>query len=254
MGGQLLRLMPEFPRLQLHGAVTSPGSAALDLDAGTYAGGAACGVRITASLPPLLKHADLVLDFSHATAVPANLSACVDAGVALLIGTTGLPPPLEAELTAAARAIALLVAPNTSLAVNLLTQLVRQAASALPASYDIEIVEMHHRAKRDAPSGTAMSLGAAAAQGRGVSLEQHASYARHGVSESRQDEQIGFSSVRGGDVVGEHEVWFLGAGERLLLKHSATDRAVFARGALVAGQWLAGRTAGSYRMQDIFIN
>jgi 4-hydroxy-tetrahydrodipicolinate reductase len=253
MGAELLRLLPEFPRLQLHGAVASKDSAALDQDAGTFAGGPGCGVRITASLPPLLKEADLVIDFSRSAAAPANLSACVDAGVALLIGTTGLPQELDASLASAAQAIALLVAPNTSLAVNLLMALVRQAAAGLPRSYDIEIVETHHRDKRDAPSGTAIALGAAAAQARGV-LAPHASYVRHGSGEPRQEEQIGFSCVRGGDVVGEHEVWFLGQGERLLLKHSATDRAVFARGALLAGQWLAGRTAGRYRMQDVFIS
>lgn len=253
MGGQLLRLIGDFPALQLHGAVASETSPALGQDATAHAGAEACGVKITPALGELLEGADLVLDFSRAIGAAATLSACVGARVPLLIGTTGLPKELDAPLAAAAETIALLVAPNTSLAVSLLTELVRQAALGLPSSYDIEIIETHHRGKRDAPSGTAMALGAAAAAARGVSLVEHATYTRRGSSEPRQEGHIGFSSIRGGDVVGEHEVWFLGEGERLLLKHSATDRAVFARGALIAGQWLAGRVPGRYRMRDVFV-
>jgi 4-hydroxy-tetrahydrodipicolinate reductase len=253
MGGQLLRLIGQFPALRLHGAVASESSDALGQDAGARAGIEPCGVAISPSLPPLLATADLVLDFSKPSAAAANLAACVAARVPLLMGTTGLPRELDAPLASAADSIALLVAANTSLGVNLLMELVRQAAQGLPAGYDIEIVEIHHRAKRDAPSGTALALGAAAAAGRGVNLSRQAVYSRHGIGEPRQEEEIGFASVRGGDVVGEHEVWFLGEGERVLLKHSATDRAVFARGALLAGQWLAGRTAGRYAMRDVFI-
>ncbi|HWW20068.1 MAG TPA: 4-hydroxy-tetrahydrodipicolinate reductase [Steroidobacteraceae bacterium] len=254
MGGQLLRLIGQFPGLRLHGAVATEDSQFLGQDAGRYAGVEPCGIAISASLPPLLREAELILDFSHPSAAAANLAACVAARVALLIGTTGLPRELDAPLAAAADSIALLVAPNTSLGVNLLMELVRQAAQGLPPGYDIEIVETHHRAKRDAPSGTALALGAAAADGRAVSLSRQAVYARHGIGEPRQEDEIGFVSVRGGDVVGEHEVWFLGEGERVLLKHSATDRAVFARGALLAGQWLAGRMAGRYAMRDVFIS
>ena len=252
MGGQLLRLIGEFPALRLHGAVESERSQAIGEDATARVGAKASGINITASLPPLLERAHLVLDFSHPSSAAATLAACVAARVPLLLGTTGLPRELDAPLTAAADAIALLVAANTSPGVNLMLELVRQAAHGLPAGYDIEIVETHHRGKRDSPSGTALALGAAAAAGRGVSLASQATYARHGIGEPRGDDQIGFASVRGGDVVGEHEVWFLGPGERLLLKHSATDRAVFARGALLAGQWLAGRTAGRYAMRDVF--
>lgn len=255
MGTQLLRLLPSFPRLKLVGAVASERSAALGTDTGRLAGTVAAGaVPISASLPPLLAAADLVIDFSSASAAAAHVAACVAARVPLLLGTTGLPPELAAPLAAAAESIPLLVAPNTSPGVSVLLELVRQAAQALPASYDIEILETHHRHKTDAPSGTALALGEAAAGGRGVSLNQQASYARHGHGEPRRAGQIGFAVARGGDVVGEHEVWFLGDGERLLLKHSATDRSVFARGALLAGQWLAGRPAGRYRMRDVFIS
>jgi 4-hydroxy-tetrahydrodipicolinate reductase len=252
MGAALLRLIGDYPALRLHGAVASEGGDAIGRDAGLQAGAPVCGVAITAALPPLLRQADLVLDFSHPEAAAANLAACVAARVPLLIGTTGLPRELEAPLASAADAIALLVAANTSLGVNLLLELVRQAAQGLPAGYDIEIIETHHKAKRDAPSGTALALGQAVASGRGVNLSQQAVYSRHGIGEPRQKEQIGFVSVRGGDVVGDHEVWFLGEGERVMLKHSATDRGVFARGALLAGQWLAGQTAGRYAMRDVF--
>jgi 4-hydroxy-tetrahydrodipicolinate reductase len=237
MGGQLLRLIGEFPGLRLHGAVASEHSQSLGQDATAHAGAAPSGIQMSSALPPLLDQADLVIDFSPPVAVAANLSACVNARVPMLIGTTGLPRELDAPLAAAAVKIALLVAPNTSLGVNLLLELVRQAAQGLPASYDIQIVETHHRNKRDAPSGTALALGAAAAAGRGVATDQ-----------------VDYASVRGGDVVGEHEVWFLGEGERVLLRHSATDRAVFARGALLAGQWLAGRMAGRYAMRDVFLS
>ena len=245
MGTQLLRLLPQYPRMQLAGAIASERSAALGCDV---------GVPIRAALPPLLQQADLVIDFSSPGAAAAHVAACAAARVPLLLGTTGLPRELDAPLAAAAEVIPLLVAPNTSLAVNVLIELVRQAARSLPGGYDIEIVEAHHRDKADAPSGTALALGAAAALGREQDLVESAAYARHGPSSARRAGQIGFSVVRGGDVVGEHEVWFLGEGERLLLKHSATDRSVFARGALLAGQWLAGRPAGRYGMRDVFIS
>ena len=250
MGTQLLRLLPQFPALQLVGAVASERSAAIGSTVPVGAG----RVSISASLPPLLAGADLVIDFSTAGAAAAHVAACAGARVALLLGTTGLPPELAAPLAAAAEVIPLLIAPNTSPAVTLLLELVRESAQRLPPGYDIEIVEAHHRDKADAPSGTALALGEAAAAGRGSSLSAQAVYGRHGHTGGRRDGQIGFGVVRGGDVIGEHEVWFLGPGERLLLKHSATDRSVFARGALLAGQWLAGRPAGRYAMRDVFIS
>jgi 4-hydroxy-tetrahydrodipicolinate reductase len=252
MGTQMLRLLPGFPALKLVGAIASERSPVLGKDAGAAMG--AGTVPISASLPPLLAAADLVIDFSTASAAAAHVAACVAARVPLLLGTSGLPRELEAPLAAAAESIPLLVAPNTSLGVTLLLDLVRQAAQALPASYDIEIIEAHHRHKTDAPSGTALALGEAAAAARGVKLGDEASYTRHRRSGARREGQIGFGVLRGGDVVGEHDVWFLGDGERLLLKHSATDRSVFARGALLAGQWLAGRPAGRYAMRDVFIS
>ncbi len=252
MGSAIVRLLPQFPALQLCGAVVAEGSAAVGLDVGERAGIGACGVRIGAALPPLLREAQLAIDFSTARAAAANLAACVAARVPLLLGTTGLPPELAAPLAAAADSIALLVAPNTSVGLNLLLSLARTAAHALPSEFDIEVLETHHRSKRDAPSGTALALGEAAAQGRGVTLADCAHYARHGHEAARAHGQIGFAALRGGDVVGEHEIQFLGQGERLMLRHSVTDRSVFARGALLAAQWLAGKRPGRYAMSNIF--
>jgi 4-hydroxy-tetrahydrodipicolinate reductase len=251
MGANILRLLPRFPALQLAGAVASEGSAGIGEDALGRLGTASCGIKVSAALPPLLDEADLALDFSSADAAAANLAACVAAGVPLLLGTTGLPEELQGPLAGAARSIALLVAPNTSLGANLLLELVARAARALPRAYDIEVLETHHRDKIDAPSGTALALGRAAAEGRAVSLAQVAVHERHGRSSARTPGQIGFAVVRGGDVVGEHEVLFLGEGESLTLRHRATDRSVFARGALMAGQWLARQPPGRYEMHDI---
>ncbi len=251
MGGQILRLLDKTPVYRLVGAVVSERSVALGEDAGRRAGASECGVPLTAALAPLLPQADLVIDFSTGPAVGAHLAACVEAQVPLLIGTTGVPGEIEAALAAAARHIALLVAANTSLAVNVLLELVRRAATALPAAFEVEIVDMHHGHKVDAPSGTALALGRAAAGARGQRLEEHARMGRQGAAGPRAPGEIGFAAVRGGDVVGEHEVRFLGPGESLILTHRASDRAIFARGALQAGQWLVRQPPGRYLMEDI---
>ncbi len=250
MGQQLVRTLPAFPGLRLTGAVASARNAALGRDVGTLAGVGELGVALGAELPPLLAEADVVLDFSQAAAVAGTLSQCVSARVPLLIGATGLGSELETAIAAASRAIALLVAANTSLGVALLLELVRRAAQALPLSYDIEIIEAHHRGKRDAPSGTALALGEVAVQSRGGRLDQQACLTQPRTGSGRQSGQIGFAVVRGGDVIGEHQVLFLGEGERLELAHSATDRAVFARGALSAAQWLVQQPPGRYAMKD----
>ena len=252
MGLNILRELPRFPSLTLCGAIASEGSNALGEDAGARAGLPANGVPITAALPPLLAEARLAIDFSSAAAAAGTLAACVAAGVPLLLGTTGVARELQRPLAEAGERIPLLVAPNTSPGVNLLLSLVRTAARALQRGYDIEILEMHHRHKTDAPSGTALALGQAAAEARGGKLESQAIYARHGATDARSSGEIGFASLRGGDVVGEHEVLFLGEGERLMLRHSVSDRSVFARGALMAGQWLAGQAPGWYQMADVF--
>lgn len=246
MGCALLRAATEAIDVRVTAAVASPGSTAIGRDAGDLAGVGSIGVVVTADLATAIASADVVIDFSNARATAANLAACRAARKALLIGTTGFPAELNAEFDSAARDIPLLVAPNTSVGVTLLIELVAQAARALPATFDIEVIEAHHRMKRDAPSGTALALGNAAATARGGKLEVETS--RTG---PRREGNIGFAVIRGGDIVGEHTVLFAGAGERVSLSHSATDRTLFARGALQAARWLRSQPPGRYFMRDI---
>jgi 4-hydroxy-tetrahydrodipicolinate reductase len=251
MGQALLRSAPLLPQLIVTGAVASPSSLALGRDAGEVAGVGTANLAVSSDLPRALGAADVAIDFSNAAAARANLAACRAARKPLLIGTTGHETGLEAALAATAREIALLVAPNTSIAAALLTELVRLSARSLPESFDIDVLEVHHRGKRDAPSGTALALKAAAAAGRGVPASA-AQPAAGGVPPAgpRPEGQIGVVSLRAGDVVGEHTVLFSGPGEQLALSHSASDRAIFARGALTAALWLASRPPGHYTMQD----
>ena len=233
MGTSLLRLLPQFPGLRLHAALAAPGSTSLGRDSGELAGTAPNGVPVSAELELALRGAGLALDFSSAVASAAHVRACAAAGVPLLLGTTGLGAEMPAILERAAARIPLLVTANTSLGMAVLQDLVRQAAAVLGAEFDIQIQDTHHASKLDAPSGTALALGAAAGEGLTPSRE------------------VGYATLRGGDVVGEHEVHFLGQGERLRLGHCATDRSIFARGALRAGSWLARQAPGSYRMGDV---
>lgn len=223
-------------------------------DLGTLAGLAPLGVAVGADLDTALAGAaggetpDVMIDFSSPAATAANLAACARARVAALVGTTGLGADAEAAAQAAAERVPVLIAANTSVGVTLLAELVRAAARALPPEYDIEVFEAHHRAKVDAPSGTALALGRAAADGRGVSHDA----ARLPIDRSgpRPTGGIGYSVLRAGDIVGEHEVVFAAAGERVVLGHIATDRTIFARGALRAADWLAIQPPGRYSMVD----
>lgn len=195
--------------------------------------------------------ADVMVDFSVAEAVQDNLRAAVAMGVPLLIGTTGLSQADHDAIDAAAREIAVLQTGNTSLGVNLLAALVKEAAARLGDDWDIEIVEMHHRHKVDAPSGTALLLGEAAAAGRGVDLASHSARGRDGVTGARKAGDIGFASLRGGSVAGDHQVIFATDNERIELGHRAENRAIFARGAIKAAQWLVGKAPGRYGMADV---
>jgi 4-hydroxy-tetrahydrodipicolinate reductase len=250
MGRAIIRMAAERADLRIGGAVVSRNSPELGRDAGEVAGIGRIDVPLRADLAAALTEGDVAVDFSHATATADNLAACVAAGRPLLLGTTVLGDAVKQDIERAARHIALLVAPNTSLGVTLLLELVQKAAQALPADFDIEIVEAHHRMKRDAPSGTALALGQAAAWGRRQVLSDVAVTDRAGL---RRSGDIGFATVRGGDIVGDHTVLFAGAGEQVQLTHRATDRNVFARGALQAAAWLPGRSPGQYHMRDIIV-
>lgn len=240
MGEALLRAAPAFPRLSITAAVASPTSLSLGRDAGEVAGVGCLHVPISSDLPRALAEADVAIDFSSAAATRTNLAACRAARKPLLIGTTGFAAELDGAFAAAARDIPLLVAANTSLGVTLLLELVRIAARALPPAFDINILDTHHRSKQDAPSGTALALGAAAREARQA--------ARDG---AHREGDVGFASVRAGDIVGEHTVLFAGPGEALSLTHRATDRGIFARGALAAALWLQSRPPGRYTMRDL---
>jgi len=252
MGEALLREARAFPRLNITAAVASPMSPSLGRDAGEVAGVGCLHVPITSDLPRALAEADVAIDFSSAAATGANLAACHAARKPLLIGTTGFAAELDGAFAAAGRDIALLVAPNTSLGVTLLLELVRIAARSLPPGFDIDILDTHHRTKPDAPSGTALALGAAAREARqACASAAGASEAAAARDQPRREGGVGFASVRAGDTVGEHTVLFAGPGEQLILTHRATDRGIFARGALAAALWLQSRPPGRYTMRDL---
>ena len=199
----------------------------------------------------LADHSDALLDFSAPAALETNLHAAVGAGVPLLIGTTGLEERHQAAIDSAAQAIAVLQTGNTSLGVTLLAHLVREAAARLGPEWDVEVLEMHHRMKVDAPSGTALLLGQAAAAGRGIELALHSERGRDGCTGARAEGAIGFASLRGGTVAGEHSVILAGEHERLTLSHSAENRMIFANGAVRGAAWLIGRPAGRYSMEQV---
>jgi 4-hydroxy-tetrahydrodipicolinate reductase len=235
MGCALREALGQSPDVQLVGAI--------DRETDASRG-------ISTDLESALGGADVMIDFSSPASTVGNLAACARHGVAALVGTTGLSDEAERAATEASSRIPVLIAANTSLGVTLLIELVRQAARALPADFDIEITEGHHRYKKDAPSGTALALGRAAAEGRGQTLEAVRGAVREGEA-PRKSGEIGFSVIRAGDLVGDHVVLFGGEGERITLGHQATDRAIFARGALQAASWLIGRAPGRYRMVDV---
>ena len=194
---------------------------------------------------------DVLIDFSAPAALAASLDRAISAGIPILVGTTGLDDFAEQRIAKAAESIAVLRAANTSLGVALLSDLVERAAQVLGRDWDIEIVEMHHREKADAPSGTALALGEAAARGRGIDLDALSDRGRSGTALKRRDGAIGFASLRGGTVAGDHDVIFAGTEERLILSHRAESRAIFAKGALAAARFLHGQPAGLYTMRDV---
>jgi 4-hydroxy-tetrahydrodipicolinate reductase len=251
MGQMLVRTVLDSAGARLSGAVERPGHPWVGQDLGTAMGGAPLGVTVSDDpLEPFAK-AHAVLDFTAPEATVEFAAVAAQARVVHVIGTTGLSEAHLRKLSAAARHAVIVRAGNMSLGVNLLAGLTRQVAAALGEEFDIEIVEAHHRMKVDAPSGTALMLGEAAAAGRGVALAEVSDRGRDGITGARTPGHIGFSSIRGGDIVGEHDVIFAGAGERIVLRHVATDRALFARGALRAALWGQDKAPGEYDMMDV---
>ncbi|PYE83915.1 4-hydroxy-tetrahydrodipicolinate reductase [Pseudoroseicyclus aestuarii] len=251
MGRMLARAVLDSPEARLAGAVVRPGHDWVGRDIGTLIGQGPAGVAVTDSPLDALAGAQAVLDFTGPATTVEMADLCAQARAVHVIGTTGLSEEDLRRLSLAARHAALVRAGNMSLGVNLLAGLTRRVAEALGTQWDIEIVEAHHAGKADAPSGTALMLGEAAAEGRGQSLPQVAARGRDGITGPRTPGSIGFAAVRGGDIVGEHDVIFAGQGERVVLRHMATDRMIFARGALRAALWGQGRPPGEYDMTDV---
>ena len=251
MGRMLAAAVAEHPNCRLVGAVERPGHDWIGRDLGEASGGRPIGVIVENDPLPAFARSRCVLDFTAPSATVAHAALAAQARLVHVVGTTGLEPHDLAKLEAAARHATIIRAGNFSLGVNLLTVLARQVASALGEEFDIEIVEIHHRHKVDAPSGTALMLGEAAAEGRGTTLAEARTPARDGISGERRPGTIGFAALRGGDVVGEHEIIFAGAGERLALRHVATDRMLFARGAVTAALWGTRNGPGEYGMTDV---
>ncbi len=251
MGRTLIRALAETPGAVLTGALEAPTSELLGEDSGVLAGLPANGVPLSADLWTLSKEADGILDFTVPAATIANVAIAAERKLVHVIGTTGLSASDDAVIKSVTSRAIVVQSGNMSLGVNLLAALVKQVAKSLDEDFDIEIVEMHHRAKIDAPSGTAYMLGQAAAAGRGVNLDQRSVRARDGHTGERNTGDIGFATLRGGTVTGDHSVIFAGPYERLELTHKAEDRMIFARGALKAAMWAHGKKPGHYSMADV---
>ncbi len=251
MGQMLIQTITDSNRARLLGAVERSGHDWVGQDVGTAMGGADLGVDVTDDPLNAFATAQAVVDFTTPAATVDFAAIAAQARCVHVIGTTGLSDDDLKKLNAAGRHAVIVRAGNMSLGVNLLTQLTKRVAAALDEDYDIEVIEAHHNQKVDAPSGTALMLGQAAADGRGVSLGATSDRGRDGITGKRTRGHIGFSAIRGGDIVGEHDVMFAATGERIILRHIATDRAVFARGALKAALWGIGRKPGEYDMLDV---
>lgn len=251
MGRTLIRLIDESAELQLAAAIEQPGNGFLGLDAGEVAGTGASGVILTDDLAAVAGNVDVLIDFTIASATEAHLEICRDSGTKMVIGTTGLSAAAQTRLHEISHEIAIVFASNYSVGVNATFQLVEAAARIFGDKVDVEIVEAHHRHKVDAPSGTAITLGERVARGLGRELSDVEIHGRHGQTGARERETIGFHAVRGGEIVGEHTVYFITGGERLEITHRAQSRDNFAEGAVRAAAWVAQQPAGQYDMQDV---
>jgi 4-hydroxy-tetrahydrodipicolinate reductase len=250
MGREIVRLVLASPSLRLRGAVERAGPF-VGQDAAVLAGQPPAGVAVVEGLERALTGAGVVIDFTHFDVSAGHAERCAAAGVPIVIGSTGFTAEARARVAAAARTIPVMLSPNMSVGVNVLFELVRQAAAVLGEAYDVEIVELHHKKKKDAPSGTAVKLAEVAVEALRRDPARDLTYARHGMIGERPPREIGLQAVRGGDIVGEHTVYFCGEGERLELTHRATAREQFARGAVRAAAWIQGQPPGLYDMGHV---
>lgn len=250
MGRALLEAAAAQAEFRVSAALDAPGAASIGRDAGEF-GPAGRGLPVGADVAAALAASDVLIDFTRPQGTLAHLGACRAARKAAVVGTTGFEPHELQALKEAARDVPVVFAPNFSIGVNVSLRLVELASQALGAEYDVEVFEMHHKLKVDAPSGTALKLGEVAAAARGTTLEKDGVFARHGVTGERKAGTIGFSVARGGDIIGDHTVYFAGMGERIEITHRSQSRATYAQGALRAAKWLAGKPAGLYDMADV---
>ena len=250
MGRMLIEAVLATDDLQLHGALDVAGSPALGQDAGAFLG-RTTGVSIRADLDGALAGADVLIDFTRPEGTLAHLATCARLGVNAVVGTTGFSDAQKAEIGVIAQSVAIVMAPNMSVGVNVVLRLLDVAARALSEGYDIEVIEAHHRHKVDAPSGTALKMGEVLAQALGRDLKTCGVFAREGVTGERDPSTIGFSTIRGGDIVGDHTVLFAGTGERIEISHRSSSRAGYAQGSLRAARFLAPHRTGLFGMNDV---
>jgi 4-hydroxy-tetrahydrodipicolinate reductase len=251
MGGRIITAIKETEGLELAGALEMAGHPALGQDAGLLAGCGALGVTITDSHEQALQNAEVLIDFTFPEVTLKNLEICARLGKKLVIGSTGFTPEQRSKVEEYAGQIPVVLAPNMSVGVNACFKILKEAARILGEGFDVEIVELHHNQKKDSPSGTAVRMGEIVAEALGRDYNQCAVYHREGMCGARTKEEIGMQTVRGGDIVGEHTVYFIGMGERIEITHRAMSRDMFARGAVRAAGWIAGQQPGLYDMQDI---
>ena len=251
MGGRIITLVSEAEGLEVAGAVEMTGHARIGEDAGYVAGCGNLGVTITDSLEQAMTDADVLIDFTWPEVTLANARVCAELGKAMVVGTTGLNPEQRAGIARVAEKVPVVFAPNMSVGVNVCFKLLKDMARTLGEGFDVEVVELHHNKKKDSPSGTAVRMGEIVADALDRNYPEVANYHREGMCGERTVEEIGMQTVRGGDIVGEHTVYFIGMGERIELTHRAMSRDMFARGAVRAAGWLGDKAAGLYDMQDV---
>ncbi|MEN8686705.1 MAG: 4-hydroxy-tetrahydrodipicolinate reductase [Desulfuromonadales bacterium] len=251
MGGRIISLITEAEGLEVTGAVEMADHPRIGEDAGYVAGCGDLGVNITEALKEAMADADVLVDFTWPEVTLANARTCAELGKAMVVGTTGLNPEQRTGIARVAERVPVVFAPNMSVGVNVCFKLLKDMAKTLGEGFDVEIVELHHNKKKDSPSGTAVRMGEIVAAALDRDYSQVANYHREGMCGERTAEEIGMQTVRGGDIVGEHTVYFIGMGERIELTHRAMSRDMFARGAVRAAGWLGGKQAGLYDMQDV---